>query len=180
MRKLLIILCVSIFLFSCDWNSEPERPATVEGYVPVYSSSTIAKQVKSEAPRTTVNGGKMYTVGTILYQVERDSGIHIIDYANPQSPQKIGFIKSFLCKEVAAKNGFIYTNNLSDLVVLDVSNPSNVQVVSRVENVFPDLSLQYPPKPNNFSTVYFECHDESKGLIVAWKKQIINNPKCWR
>jgi hypothetical protein len=53
------------------------------------------KTVKAEQPRTTVNGGKIYTVGNLLFQVEQDSGIHIINYANPSSPQKLGFIKSF-------------------------------------------------------------------------------------
>jgi len=116
----------------------------------------------------------------LLFQVEQDSGIHIINYADAHSPRKLGFIKSLLCKEVSVKNGFIYTNNLSDLVVIDISDPNNVHEVSRTAGVFPDLALQYPSKLNSWSTIYFECPDPSKGLILDWKKQIIKNPKCWR
>ena len=100
----------------------------------MYRSTVLTfplKTIKAEPPRTTVNGGKIYTVDNLLFQVEQDSGIHIINYANPSSPQKLGFVKSFLCKELTVKNGFIYTNNLSDLVVIDINNPSDVKEVGR-------------------------------------------------
>jgi hypothetical protein len=150
------------------------------GYVPIYASnSTELKKIKAEAPRPSIVGGKMYTVGHLLYQVEPDSGIHVINYTNPAHPQKIGFIKSFLCKEVSVKNGFIYTNNLSDLVVIDASDINNVREVGRVAKVFPDLDNQYPPRTGS-EQVYFECPDPKKGPVVAWSYQSIHNPKCWR
>lgn len=179
--KILLFLTVPLFLFSCDPVNFGNNSFQGEGYVPVYSKDvSLLKQIKSEPARSTVNGGKIYTVGSLLFQVEKDSGIHIINYADPQNPQKLGFIKSFLCKEVAVKNGFVYTNNMADLVVIDISNPSNVQTVNRVEGVFPELSLAYPVKISQFETIYFECPDESKGTVIAWKKQTIKNPKCWR
>ena len=123
----------------------------------------------------------MYTTGQYLFQVEPDSGIHVINYSDPQHPQKIGFIRSLQCKEVSVSNGYIYTNNFSDLVVIDARDIKNVREISRVENVFPDLALQYPAKdPNNFTQLYFECPDPSKGVIIGWKEQTIKNPKCWR
>jgi hypothetical protein len=180
-NKYFCLFLLPVLFFSCDPRRFSGVPAQVEGYVPVYVSDiSAAKQILSEAPRPTVNGGKIYTVGNLLFQVEQDSGIHIINYADAHNPRKLGFIKSFLCKEVSVKNGFIYTNNLSDLVVIDISDPNNVHEVSRTAGVFPDLDLQYPSKVNSWSTVYFECPDPSKGLIVDWKKQIIKNPKCWR
>lgn len=130
--------------------------------------------------RPTVNAGKIYTAGNIIYQVEQDSGIHVINYANPASPQKIGFIRSFLCKEVTVKNGLIYTNNFSDLVVIDASAINNVREVSRTVGVFPDLALQYPPKPDQSTIVYFECPDPKKGIVVGWVRKTIDNAKCWR
>lgn len=182
MRIIFFYLLILILPFiSCNPDRFSGIPPETEGYVPVYSSnSSTAKQITSETARSTVNGGKIYTAGNLLFQVEQDSGIHIINYADAHNPQKLGFIKSFLCKEVSVKNGFIYTNNLSDLVVIDISNPANVHEVSRVPNVFPDLALQFPSKENFSNTIYFECPDPSKGLIVGWEKRIIKNPKCWR
>lgn len=176
----LLILSLSLFLFSCD-RTPGSEPAMRNAWVPVYTTNTAAiKTITAAAARPTVNAGKIYTVGNLIYQVEQDSGIHVINYSNPAAPQKLGFIRSFLCKEVSVKNGFIYTNNFSDLVVIDASTINNVREVARTTNVFPDLALQYPPKPDRFTTVYFECPDPKKGIVTGWQQKIIDNAKCWR
>jgi len=182
MRSIIILSAISALLFlSCDFRNQSNLPSEVEGFSPIYASDASSfKQISAEPARTTVNGGKIYTVGNLLFQVEQDSGIHIINYANPSSPQKLGFIKSFLCKELAVRNGFIYTNNFSDLVVIDINNTNNIREVSRTAEVFPDLALQYPPKPGGVGRIYFECPDSKKGIVVGWKKQTIHNPKCFR
>lgn len=176
----LFFFLITISIFGCDTRNAPE-PVSMEAWVPVYTSNTAAfKSINITPARPTVNAGKIFTVGNIIYQVEQDSGIHIINYANPSAPQKIGFIRSFLCKEVTVKNGLIYTNNFSDLVVIDASNSSNIREIARTANVFPELALQYPPKADPFQTVYFECPDPQKGIIIRWEKKNINDPKCWR
>jgi hypothetical protein len=179
-NSLTLILSVLISFSAC--TSHEHIPVSIEGYVPIYSlDPSTLKTITAEPARTTVNGGKMYTVGNLLFQVEQDSGIHVINFANPSSPQKLGFVRSIMCKELAVKNGFIYTNNLSDLVVIDINNMSNVKEVGRTPDVFPDLSLQYPPKAaNQFQRMYFECPDPKKGYVIGWEKKTINNPKCWR
>ena len=173
-----IFVCL---LSSCTPNNgEMALPAEAEGYIPVYSSASSSKVISAESPRATVNAGKLYTTGNLLFQVETDSGIHVINYANPANPQKLGFIRSVLCKELSVKNGFIYTNNLSDLVVIDINDINNIREVSRVAEVFPDLSLQYPAKTNLSETIYFECPDPAKGVVTGWQLKTIKNPKCWR
>jgi hypothetical protein len=177
--KLFLIFLISAIYFSC--TPDPNHPEHVDGFVPVYSNNVAyVKTVAVESARPMIHGGKIYTVGNLLFQVEQDSGIHVIDYGNPSNPVKLGFIRSFLCKEVTVKNGFIYTNNMSDLVVIDMNNINNLHEVSRVKNVFPDLALQYPPKSAQFAKIFFECPDPSKGVIIGWVAKNINNPKCWR
>lgn len=182
MRPLILFFLAAIFFFSsCDPVIDYSIPSSVEGYMPVYTQDlSSAKKISAEPPRRIYRGGKIYTTGNLLFQVEADSGIHIINYADPANPQKLGFIRSFLCKELSVKNGFIYTNNLSDLVVIDIRNMNDVKEVNRVPGVFPDLSNQYPPKTNQRDQVWFECPDASKGIVIAWTKQRIKDPKCWR
>ena len=176
----LLIFSISLVFFSCDPTVD-SKPVMRDAWVPVYTTNTAAIQtITYGSARPTVNSGKIYTVGNLIYQVEQDSGIHIINYANPSSPQKLGFIRSFLCKEVSVKNGLIYTNNFSDLVVIDASNLSAVREVGRTPGVFPDLALQYPSKPNNSSAIYFECPDPNKGIVIGWQLKTIDNAKCWR
>ena len=182
MRKdLTIFLFFSLLFSACEpYDTVPNN---ADGYAPIYSNDVASlKAIKAEPARATINGGRMYTVVNLLFQVEQDSGIHIINYANAVSPQKLGFIRSFLCKELAVRNGFIYTNNLSDLVVIDINNPSDIREVGRTTDVFPDLATQYPQKTatNQFERIYFECPDPAKGVVIGWKKQTITKPKCWR
>ena len=174
-----LLFLLPVIYFSCTPVSN--RPDHVDGYAPVYSSDVAnVKTVAAESARPVKHGGKIYTVGNLLFQVELDSGVHVIDYGNPSNPVKLGFIRSYLCKEVTVKNGYMYINNMSDLVVVDITNINNVHEISRVKNVFPDLALQYPPKAVQFDRIYFECPDPSKGIIVAWTLKTLNNPKCWR
>lgn len=173
-------LLISLVALSCE-RQQSSKPVMMEAFVPVYTQNVSAiKAIAAEPSRPTTRAGKIYTVGSIIYQVEQDSGIHVISYANPSAPQKLGFIRSFLCKEVSVKNGLIYTNNFSDLVVIDASNINAVREVSRTADVFPDLALQYPPKADPFSTIYFECPDPKKGIVIGWQKKNIDNAKCRR
>ena len=173
MKKEVIVIIASIVSMTACKNNEV---GNVDGYVPVYANAADAKQVVLQSPQPIVNGGKIATLGNFVFQVETDKGIHIIDYSNPAVPVKRGFIKNALCRELAIKGSSIYTNNLSDLVVIDISNANAVTVTSRINNAFPDLALQFPP----FTGCYFECADPAKGLVIQWNKQKVNNPKCRR
>lgn len=173
-------LLLALLAGSCTPDTGNSPPSEVLGFVPVYGDPAPLKKISAAAPRPTVNAGKIYTVGSTLLQVEQDSGIHVINYADPRNPRKIGFIRSYLCKELAMKNGLVYTNNLSDLVVININELNNVREVNRVAGVFPDLVMQFPAKADPNSMIYFECPDPAKGTVVAWKEQIIKNPKCRR
>jgi hypothetical protein len=173
--KYLLLFYVSIAtLVSCQ--DKRNNLGTVSAYVPVYASKQESAQILWQNPAAIVNAGKIATIGSRLYQVETDKGIHVIDISSPAAPVKVAFIKNSLCRELSLKGNYIYTNNGTDLVVLDVSNPNNISVSSRISNAFPDLSIQYPPATN----CYFECADPARGVVVQWVLQQVTNPKCKR
>ena len=171
-KELIVIIATIVSITACKNNGVGH----VDAYMPVYASAADAKQIVLQSPQPIVNGGKIATLGNVVFQVETDKGIHIIDYSNPAVPVKKGFIKNALCRELALKGNSIYTNNLSDLVVIDISNSTAVTVTSRINNAFPDLALQNP----TCTDCYFECADPTKGLVIQWNKQKVNNPKCRR
>lgn len=148
----------------------------MDTWVPVYMNIESAHNVSFLPPRPIVQSGKIYTIGHYLLQVEKDSGIHVIDYSNRTSPQKLGFIRSVLCSEMGVKGNSLYINNLNDLVVLNISNIQNPVVVSRVPNVFGVSGKEYPVNGWGF----FECPDASKGTVVGWKIEKRNYPQCYR
>jgi hypothetical protein len=172
MRYLYLLL--SIFLFSCnpDWGSNSQTM----GYVPIYISKQDAGFIGTVAAKPTVFPGKVYAYGNYLFQVEQNEGIHIIDNTDPQQAHKIAFLKVAAASELAIKSGYLYTNNLDDLVVFDLSDIRSPRLVNRVENAFPQISQEYPP----FTGVYFECVDPSKGVVIGWEEKQIDQPKCRR
>jgi hypothetical protein len=130
--KTRILPLALVLLAACE--GKPAERGLIDGYMPVYSSRTAALTITSSAPQPFANGGKIATVGNTLYQVEQDKGIHIINISNPSLPVKIGFINVALCRELTLKGSYLYTNNINDLVVLNVSNPANVTESSRISN----------------------------------------------
>lgn len=147
---------------------------SVAGYAPVYAQPNDLANISVSGARATVKAGKIYAYGTYIFQNDLNKGIHIIDNSNPANPHKVAFIEIPFSTEIAIKNGFLYTNSVSDLVVLDLQNPQNPSVVRRLDDAFPVISQEFPPAQN----VFFECVDPSRGIVVDWEYKTLNNPTC--
>ena len=172
MRYVLVLLVVAI---SCVPDRDPGNFSTM-GYRPIYASQQQASAITVEGMRPTTQAGKIYAYGNYLFQVEQNEGIHVIDNTVPQNAQKIAFIKIAACSEIAIRSNFLYTNNVNDLVVIDISNIQSPQVVQRLSNAFPAINQSHP----NVSNAFFECPDPSKGVVIGWKEEIISNAQCRR
>lgn len=142
------------------------------GYAPIYGSEADLTTISFHDAETIENGGKIYVYNNMLYQVENGKGIHITDISKPEAPVKAGFIKSTGCQEVAVKDGLIYTNNQNDLVILELTG-NNVKVVKRMAAFSNLLNTKLPPERG-----WFECPDKTKGIVVGWKKMMLENPQC--
>ena len=158
-----------------DWR-DSDDVGTVAGYAPVYAQPNDLATISVTNARATVKAGKIYVYGNYIFQNDINKGIHIIDNSNPANPHKVAFIDVPFSTELAIKNGFLYTNCVSDLVVLDLQNPQNPTLVRRLDDAFPVISQDYPPAQNS----YFECVDPSKGIVVDWEPKTLNNPTCRR
>ena len=175
----LLLFAITVLLFACTPSGSPGIPkpaANTKTYIPIYMSSTLARRVEYVTPKPIVNSGKIFTIGNYLLQVELDSGIHVINYADRSAPIKIGFIKSINCSEMAIKGNFLYINNLNDLVILNISDINKPTEVSRISNAFPFIGKDLPPVQGTF----FECPDPSKGEVISWKEELRDYPKCYR
>lgn len=151
----------------------PSPPKSVEGYAPIYGNVDDVATIKSSGPAPIVNEGKIYVKGTLLYQVETGKGIHVIDISAPANPQKTHFIEVAGAQEMAIKNNNLYTNNLNDLVVIDITNLSDVKLVDRVNGVFHLFDPKTPP-----GTGWYECVDASKGDVIGWELKTLSYPEC--
>ena len=168
MKKYLCFLLLAISLSSC-WNKD----VRTMGYAPIYAPDNQIKTIVLTAPKTPENAGKIFVIGDYLFQVETGQGFHIMDISNPAEPKQSGFVTVTGCAEIAVKDGYIYTNNLQDLVVLSITE-DKVNVIRRVPNAFETvMNNSRPPERGKF-----ECPDPSKGTVIGWQKKKILNPAC--
>ncbi len=175
--RLIYVSLLFILMSSCTRNNENiQNTATVNAYIPVYMQLTEVENIKVEAVTPTVKAGKIYAYGNYIYQNDQYKGYHIINNTNPANAQKVAFLKVPFSTEISIKGSFMYCNNVSDLVVFDISNPIAPVLVKRVKNAFPLIDQSYPPVSNT----YFECIDKSKGIIVGWEQKTIPAPNCRR
>ncbi|SMG40628.1 hypothetical protein SAMN05661096_02782 [Marivirga sericea] len=174
--KLLILSSLCFSLLACEpWERVPDFDVEqVEGYRPIYATES-EKQIKTLPAQEIDDPGKIYVINDYLLLVDRLKGIHVFDNKNPENPQNIGFIQITGSNDVAVRDNILYADQATDLLAIDISNPENVKIASRVKGVFP-FGIQYPQQQG----VYFECPDPEKGLVIAWELTTLQSPKCYR
>jgi hypothetical protein len=176
MRRFFILIIVGCVLHSCDPGHTTDLSGSVDAYVPIYSTLAEINKIQVEPQKPTEQAGKIYAYGNYIFQNDLNSGIHIIDNKDRTHPKKIAFLKLPFSTEIAVKGNYLYSNNYVDLVVFDISDPSNPKLIKRVKDVFPATDQKYPP----LNTGYFQCPDQSKGTIVRWELKNIPIPNCRR
>ncbi|HEY6082813.1 MAG TPA: hypothetical protein VIU45_05095, partial [Chitinophagaceae bacterium] len=143
---LLILIGVGIGIFpnSClkDNCSSSYR---YKMYIPVYQTlPDIRAAVKLEGPQPVENTGKIYFKDDFIYLNELGKGIHVIDDRNPASPQNIAFINIPGNMDMAVAGNILYADSYVDMLALDISDPRQVKITKRLDNVFPwRVSVSY-------------------------------------
>jgi hypothetical protein len=152
----------------------PEFPVgEVEGYRPLYASPEQTS-IAFTASRNLRNPGKIYSIANYLLINEKHEGIHVFDNSNPSSPIPLGFVSMLGNTEIVIRNNVLYADHLTDLVALDVGDWNNIREISRLKKEF--SAQQIPPGDGR----YFECADQSKGIVIGWELVVLKNPKCFR
>lgn len=177
MKNIIFGILSIISITSCEINSGGNDTNRIysQVWVPVYAQLSEASDIVYQAPKPTVNAGKIYVYNQYVLQNEQYEGFHIIDHSNPSNPVKIGFLKVPTSTEIAIKNNFLYTNNLSDMVVISINNINQPTVVKRIPNAFPVIDQTYPPVDG-----YFQCTDPTKGTVVRWEMKQNQTATCRR
>lgn len=172
-NKYLFIFFFFSILISCVIE---EEPLEVEGLKPIYISKTEAINIYSSAATPILSPGKIYRYMNYIFINEKGKGIHIINNTDPTSPQKIAFINIPGNYDMAVSGTILFADNFTDIVALNISNPNNITIVKRIENVINASNSYYP---ENYSG-YFECVDTTQGYVSGWEEAMLIDPKCNR
>lgn len=130
-----LISLLAIALWSC--NDKCKETRITRRLTPVTRSmAELRTQVKSQTARTLVRPGKMYVKGKYLFINEMKEGIHIIDNGDPSNPKFVSFINIPGNGDLAVRDNILYADSFSDLVSIDISDPTSIREVGRINSVF--------------------------------------------
>lgn len=130
---------------------------------PVYlTPDEIRASFEITVPKVVNNTGKIYLYQNYIFLNEPGEGIHVIDNTDKEKPQIISFISIPGNYELAAQGDRIFADSYLDLVVIDISNPTDVKLTKRIEDIFLELAQQE------------EYYDPELGVIVDWEpKEVV-------
>ena len=163
-----MMLFVGAIVASCGGKEE-----VVDGWKPIYSSDKNTDVVDIKNAEPLENPGRIYTYENLLLINDQSKGIHIYDNTNNTNPVQLSFIGIPGNMDFSVRQDKIYADNITDMVIIDISNPSAPFFTNRVTDVFPIQQF-----PDEFGA--FECVDPSKGTVIGWEKAQLTNPECFR
>lgn len=165
---LVLLSCLAVSLSGCIQDSCRQSQSFVQ-YTPVYRPlGEIRQEVGTEQPRTLEKPGKLYFKDHFLFIGEINQGIHIFNNVDPAKPEPVAFLKVPGARDMAIKGNFMYVDSYVDLVVLDISDPTQAKEVSRELDVFP-----YGSWHNGLWA------DETQGIAVDWiEEEITQEVDC--
>jgi len=159
-----------LFVFSCTKNQQN----SVDGMKPIYISKSKMFDIQSGPPVALVSPGKIYLYGNLVFINEKGRGVHVVNNSQPSSPVVTHFISIPGNYDIAIRNNFLYADNLTDLVTININDLNAVEEVHRIKDVYDGTYMWSPLSYRG----WFECVDTTKGMVVGWQKAKLDDPRC--
>lgn len=80
--------------------------------------------------------GKIFVGDNLLLIGEEGEGIHVIDNSEPSQPNHLLFLEIPGNKEFIMKDQVLYAESYYDFLKIDLTNPQQPRIISRLENAF--------------------------------------------
>jgi len=176
--KQLTILAIC-FLSSCIPEPQPTELNT-RGKQAIYLQKSELGEVSSSEPLPFSNLGKIVSSDDYIYINEKHEGIHVIDNTNPSNPFSVHFWTINGNIDFTIDGQFLYADDGFNLLTIDISDPGDIQVLSKIEDIYIGLD-GLPTNSSLFPPDYFglfECVDPAKGIVIDWQFADLINPKC--
>jgi len=171
----------SAMLFTGCLKDQCTQKVTHWKDIPVYMTvDEVRGPIAAETPRGLEQPGKIYLYGSYVLISESLKGVHVIDNSNPSNPKNIAFIPIVGNRDIAMKGNVLYADNYMDLVAVDLTNPSQAQLLKRVENLFPTYGTN-PDNANEMLVGYesklvtedIAC-DQTNG-VMGWEDDVLTS-----
>lgn len=164
-NRIIILTGLCTLIQSCSLDSESQYQDYLVARPLTMSKEDFRSEPQIIPPQPIEKSGKLYAYGNYIFVNEPYKGIHIIDNSNPKVPLKTGFIKIPGNMDVSIKDNYLYADSLQDLIVMDISNLTDIKQVGRLENVLQD-NLAWPFEAEIVDTS--EWNSESE-ILIGWE-----------
>ncbi len=161
--KPLVAVLVLALLSSCEKKTEFAEYLVARPLI--MTKADFINSVDILPPQPIDESGKIYTYQDMIFINDKYEGIHVIDNSNPASPQKIAYISLAGTVDISIKDDVLYADSIRDLVLFDISDISNIQEISRMQDVLQDNVLW----PFDADIIEWEEYDYENELIVGWE-----------
>lgn len=162
MLKKLLIVYLILIVTGCDDSFENSfrysKIITQSKSYPVYLDNSELGKIKVRADMTMISPFKVLANNKYYFIGDRLKGIHIYE-KHTNAVKFRSFIECFYLKDFELIGDILYLNNLTDLIVLDVSNPQEPSVLQRRENYFNRYS--------SFKESWNIPYESGKGFMVG-------------
>jgi len=158
-----LTLVVLVMLSSACLKDNCDREVTYIKQEPIYKTYDEIRTAITTSPAQKMEHlGKIYYYNNYILINEIHKGIHVLDNSDPRNPVNVAFINIEGNIDMAVKNNVLYADNYTDLLAINISNPTNASLLSRVPDAFPH-----------------EGTGENNTLLVAYKGvQVTENVSC--
>ncbi len=142
-------------------------------------ANTVMNSFAVEAPKTLVKPGNIYKYKNYLLVCEQEKGIHIMNNSNPASPVSLKYIKLLGNDNVAVKNDYLYADNGTNLLTINIADLNNIQLVNTNTNVFPErmkdgqVIVGYHTEEK---TVKLPCDNTRQNIVIDRAQQSMQSP----
>ena len=166
MKKLFLLF----FLASVVWSCEEVNDSGIERVqVAVPQTMSLAEfrtSVSVENAQPIQQSGKIYAYDDLIFINDQLEGVHVLDNSDPSNPIQKNFLKIPQNTDVAIKDDKLYANSGPDLVVFDLSDVTNIEYETRIENVF---NYYYPAMPEGVSYLDESDYDYETEIIIGFE-----------
>lgn len=164
-KFLLLLFVATLGLVSCEKSDDGKyadylvaRPLTI-------SKAEFKNGVDIIAPLPIQESGKIYAYQDYIFVNDKYRGVHVIDNSNPNAPKKISFIKIAGNVDISIKDDYLYADSLMDLIVLDISDVTDIKIVNRLNNVLRDNVVW----PANVDFYEGDGIDYENEILLGWE-----------
>ncbi|TJZ60598.1 hypothetical protein FAZ15_11425 [Sphingobacterium olei] len=161
--RFFVLLPVVLLVHGCD---QKEVLYEYKVKVPVLEKMASIRQmdVSVVSPKPLATSGKIYLYKDYLFINEPNEGIHILDNKNPSNPISMSFLEIPGNVDLAVNSGILYADSYVDLLTFDLNNPTQPNLLERLEDVF----------ESQYVYQYLSGGNE-KMVVVDYKDTVINS-----